>query len=80
MSLGLRAENKIYLAVWRRSGNKNQISLPLPVSKEEKEGIQIRCAYPSYSTSQFAWNSRTDILTVQLEKENMARLFDISLS
>lgn len=80
VSLGLRAENKIYLAVWRRSGNKNQISLPLPVSKEEKEGIQIRCAYPSYSTSQFAWNSRTDTLTVQLEKENMARLFEITLS
>ena len=80
VSLGLRAENKIYLAVWRRSGNKNQISLPLPVSKEEKESIQIRCAYPSYSTSQFAWNSRTDTLTVQLEKENMARLFEITLS
>lgn len=79
VSLGLRAENKIYLAVWRRSGSQRQMSLPLSLSQEEKEKIQIRLAYPSYSTSSFAWNPAAGTLTVELENENMARLFEITL-
>ena len=79
VSLGLRAENKIYLAVWRRSGAQRQMSLPLSLSQEEKEKIQIRLAYPSYSTSSFAWNPAAGTLTVELENENMARLFEITL-
>lgn len=79
VSLGLRAEKKIYLAVWRRAGKQAQISLPLPLSKKEAKGLKVRCAYPSYSTSSFAWNPASGALSVELEKENMARLLEITL-
>ncbi len=73
--MGLRKDEVIYLAVWRRQGSQDSIEIPL----WECRGIEkeISCIYPSYDKSRYQWHAQTGRLTVCFENEKMARLFQI---
>lgn len=73
--LGLRNGNKIYLALWRRNGSRNSIIIPLCTQGKQAE---VKCAYPSYSTSTYAYHQASGSISVVFERENMARLFEIT--
>lgn len=77
VSMGLKAGKKIYLAVWRREGSQTHCILPIPCLKGKR--VKIKCAYPSYSSSEFAWNEATAALSVRFEKNRIARLFEIEI-
>ncbi|MHB8128236.1 MAG: glycoside hydrolase family 36 protein [Mobilitalea sp.] len=74
--LGLRANKKIYLAVWRRNSETDICTLPLPQIDGQK--ASVKCAYPSYEECEFAWNESSKSLTVKLPKQFTARLFEIT--
>lgn len=74
VSLGIRAGEKIYVAVWRRGG------LPyvkIPVNCLKGEAAEVRCAYPSYGECGYRWNKETGELTVKLDRAPAARLFEL---
>lgn len=75
--LGLQSENKIYLAVWRRNGNKPVIEIPFEQLNNKE--VSVSCLYPSYSEVLFSWSKESNVLTVTMEKEFMARLFCIEI-
>lgn len=71
--LGLRNENRCYLAVWRREGCHSSRFIPI----QELKGRQVEaaCIYPAYHKEGFAWQQNTGIFSVCFEREKMARLF-----
>ena len=75
--LGLQSEKKIYLAVWRRNGNKPVIEIPFEHLNNKE--VSVSCLYPSYSEVLFSWSKESNVLTVTMEKEFMARLFCIEI-
>ncbi len=80
VAFGLRTENgteKIYLAVWRRCGKEETCVLPL--SYTEGKQVTVRCAYPSFEECTYVWNEESNQLSVNFPKQNMARLFELSL-
>ena len=76
--LGLKAEDKIYLAVWRRKSSSDYIKIP--VNYTDNKNVTVKCTYPSYEECEYSWNKNNKTLTVKLEKEFSARLFEIKLS
>ena len=76
VSLGMKAETKSYVAVWRRdSGDSTHI---FPIEHLKGKEISVRCAYPSYTECDFVWNKEPGTLSVSLEKPYCARLFELS--
>lgn len=75
--LGLQGREKAYLAVWKRGGTEQSLTLPLPAYRGED--TKIRCAYPAQRKTEFAWNAEEGSLTVLFPREVMARVFEISL-
>ena len=73
--LGLHAENRIYLAVWRRDGDKHTLEIPLDQLNGKE--VAARCLYPSFSEVSFAWDASENVLTVTMDRDFMARLFYI---
>lgn len=76
-ALGLGTEEKLYLSVWRRSGNTPCISIPIPQGKGKE--AEVICRYPSFNTSTYEWNQVAGTLSVNFERENMARFYEIKL-
>ncbi len=76
--LGLKADNKIYLAVWRRQADSDYITIPINYTDAKK--VTLKCAYPSYEECSYAWNGNTQTITAMLPKNYSARLFEITLS
>lgn len=72
--LGMKTEHKLYIAVWRRQGNKATKEIPLRGLVNNK--VSIKCTYPSYASNQFEWQEASQKLTITLEP-NTARLFEI---
>ena len=72
-ALGMKHENTLYLAVWRRNGNTPVKTLPIP--SLTGKNINVRILYPSYGTERFTWNPVNRSLSVEFPEENMARLF-----
>ncbi len=72
--LGMKTEHKLYIAVWRRQGNKATKEIPLIGLVNNK--VSIKCTYPSYASNQFEWQEASQKLTITLEP-NTARLFEI---
>lgn len=72
--LGMKTEHKLYIAVWRRQGNKATKEIPLIELVNNK--VSIKCTYPSYASNQFEWQEASQKLTITLEP-NTARLFEI---
>jgi alpha-galactosidase len=76
VSLGLKADKKLYLAVWRRNSETDTCSLPLKGLEGKK--VIVKCVYPSYQECEYAWNNGMNSLTVRLPKQFTARLFEVS--
>lgn len=76
VSLGLRKGDNNYVAVWRRGG-KPWIKLPIPHLKGKN--VRIRCAYPSYEKCAYNWNSEAGTLSVSINEETAARLFEVEV-
>lgn len=77
VSLGLQAEKKLYIAVWRRNSETDTCVLPLPgISRQVAE---VKCAYPSYKECDYRYNQENNSLSVRLPKTFTARLFEITL-
>lgn len=73
VSLGLRLENKAYLAVWRREGEEDECLLPIDFLKGKD--AKISCIYPAFNQNEFSFCKETGVVKVRLDKEYTARLF-----
>ena len=73
VSLGLRTENKAYLAVWRRESSSDTCVLPIEFLKGKD--AEISCIYPSFNEDKFSFCKESGNVTVKLEKQYSARLF-----
>ena len=78
VSLGLKCENKLYLALWRRNSEKSGIVLDLAKYTDGKGG-EAKLIYPSFGECEFEYNSELSRLTVNMPREYSARLFEIEL-
>lgn len=78
VSLGLRTDKKLYIAIWRRNSESPYLNLPL--TDIPGKVAEVTCAYPSYEECQYSWNDDTSSLSVILPKEFSARLFEITLA
>ena len=76
VSLGIRTEKKSYIAVWRRNGENPTVILP--VSHLRGETVAVRCAYPSYVECEYGWNQNPGTLSVRMDRQYSARLFEIT--
>lgn len=74
LSFGLKTEEKMYVAVWHRSGNETTKTVRLPNASD------VRCAYPSESHTDFLWKPKTGELIVTLEHAPSARLFELNIN
>ena len=72
-SLGLRCENRCFIALWRRTGSSPEIKLPVGFLKGRE--AQARIAYPSFAENKFSFED--GILDISLD-ENTARLIEIN--
>ena len=78
VSLGLKCENKLYLALWRRNSEKSGIVLDLAKYTDGRGG-EAKLLYPSFGECEFEYNSELSRLTVNMPREYSARLFEIEL-
>ena len=74
LSLGLKTENKTYLAVWRLTG---QATTQIPVPHLQKSKVGIKCGYPGGREGEWSWDSKQASLSVTLGQEYCARLFEL---
>ena len=72
-AMGLRNENKYYLAVWRREGNNTECKLP--IKELAGSDVKVKKIYPSFGDESYQWSKEEGCLKVTFEKEKMARLF-----
>lgn len=77
VSLGLKTENKVYLAVWRRN-SENDTCL-IPIEHFKGRDVSVKCAYPREENCEYSWNSYGGTLSVRLDKQFSARLFEIEM-
>lgn len=75
ISMGLNCGNKILLAVWRLGGAKDTCILPIEFLRDKE--ITIACGYPLKENCKFSWNNKSYSLSVVLENNNTARLFEL---
>lgn len=77
VSLGLRSNKKLYVAVWRR--NSTDDTCILPINYTLGKNVTVSCIYPSYEECDYNWNEGNQTFTVRLPKEYSARLFQFEL-
>ena len=76
VSLGLKAGNKNYIAVWRSdSGNDTCL---LPISHLRGKDASVKCLYPQNAACRCAWHKESGELAVELPVNISARLFEVS--
>lgn len=75
-SLGLRTENKAYLAIWKRISSKDTVTLPMEFLKSKNATVKL--IYPSFGGCEYSYNNSTNSLSVKLDGQYKARLFEIS--
>ena len=71
--LGLRAQNKTYLAVWKRESSHCVKEIPLEFLKGKN--VKASCIYPAFNENKFAFNGVNGTFSVSLPKSFTARLF-----
>ncbi|MBR6338498.1 MAG: alpha-galactosidase, partial [Ruminococcus sp.] len=75
VSLGLRnADGSAYIALWRREGDSDSVSLP--VGFLEGERVSAECIYPSFNENGFAFENGA--LKVDMPQSYTARLFKLT--
>ncbi|MBB6634379.1 glycoside hydrolase family 36 protein [Cohnella thailandensis] len=77
VSFGLRAGDRLYVAVWRLGGDASEIALPLP--KLAGKELSARITYPAENDSAIAWSRETGELKVTLPREKTARLIELQV-
>jgi alpha-galactosidase len=77
MSLGLRTQDKVLLAIWRLESADDYCNISLPELKNKY--LEVKCGYPIEHNCSYRWYSESGRLTVKLPGENTARLFELSL-
>ncbi len=83
VSSGLLAKNKLYLSVWRRGGDCDEIIIPLAdamkrVGAQADSTVYVTCAYPQKMPCTFQYDLKAQKLHVWLPKIVMARLLEIT--
>ena len=78
ISLAMQGEKRLYVAVWRLAGKDPNCLLPLAMLKGK--AVSVICAYPSKIECKYNWNKESGYLSVFLENQNSARLFEINLT
>lgn len=73
VSLGLRADGRDHLAVWRR--NSQSPCAVIPVRHLKGKEVRAVCGYPKAENCEYRWNKETGELTVMLPGAVSARLF-----
>ena len=76
VTLGLKAGNKAYLAVWRRQGSNECCNIPI---RYATENAKVSCIYPSFDEGGHKFNPLSRSLSVKLPECFTARLFEIEL-
>ncbi len=79
VSLGLKADKKIYLALWRRNSPEDTIVLDLKKYIGGRNA-DVKLAYPSYGGCEYRYNAENASLSVKMPAQFCARLFEITLS
>ena len=80
VSLGLFVEGKAYLAVWKRSGAAESVTLPISDAVRTalgSEKIALSCIYPGPETAEASYDPLEKAVKVALPKPVMARLFEL---
>lgn len=75
VSLGLEAEGKDFLAVWRRDSQSPVQEIP--VKHLKGKDVQAVCAYPENAECAYLWNKEAGTLTVELPARVSARIFEL---
>lgn len=75
--LGLKAENKVYIAVWKRESSQHVKEIPLDFLKNKN--VVATCIYPSFNENKFAFNKASGTLSVELKDSFTARLFKLEI-
>lgn len=81
VSLGLFVEGKAYLAVWKRSGTAESVTLPISDAVRAalgSEKIALSCIYPGPETAEASYDPAEKAVKVALPKPVMARLFELT--
>ena len=81
VSLGLFVEGKSYLAVWKRSGAAESVTLPISDAVRtalDSEKIALSCIYPGPETAEASYDPLEKAVKVALPKPMMARLFELT--
>ena len=81
VSLGLFVEGKAYLAVWKRSGAAESVTLPISDAVRtalDSEKIALSCIYPGPETAEASYDPLEKAVKVALPKPVMARLFELT--
>ncbi len=73
---GISTDSVQYLAVWRITGNRKEVMIPLNRKNFKVKTVEV--LYPQKLLTNFEWNKETGILHVSLE-EKTARLFKITI-
>ena len=74
--LGLKTKKKTYIAVWRRKSERN--TCQIPIKHLVGEDVNLKVGYPSYKGCEYRWNKADGVLSVKMEEEYSARLFEVS--
>ncbi len=72
VSAGFKTENKLYLAVWNLSGERN-VTLPLP----EIDVKNVTVAYPTSLPTSYSFDASS--ITVNFTEDEQARFFEIDI-
>ncbi|NMA67372.1 MAG: alpha-galactosidase, partial [Clostridiaceae bacterium] len=76
LSVGIECKNKLYLAVWRTTGD--SASVKIPIKQAEGKIANVTMTYPSKMQVPFNWDNETSTLEVKLAPKT-ARIFEISI-
>ncbi|AFH62765.1 glycoside hydrolase family 36 protein [Paenibacillus caseinilyticus] len=81
VSLGLRRDDRLYIAVWRARGESPSIELPIAGLRGSAGSVEVRCTYPSAPATgtEWTWDETNSSITVTLPEARTARLFEIRL-
>lgn len=73
--LGLKADHKNYVAVWRRESPVSAVTVPIAHLKGKT--VKVSCIYPKEEHCRHSWNREAGTLTVEFPNPIGARLFEL---
>ena len=79
LTFGIYTDKTIYLAVWKRNADTDEIEIPLQKCKvcSEQKNLWAECIYPQDKKPEFSFDQQKKVIKVRFEKPVMARLFRI---